>query len=171
MRRFCFALCAFLLLVVAHARAQFIYSVKDLGTLGGTISYGNALNDNDQVAGTAYLGGEGDPEPDQIQQAFISGMNGARPLRSLGTLGGPFNFGQGINSNGIVVGISQLENSSDQHAFISQPNGGLLSDLGTLGGHNSSPSGWTVPDRWRVIPPWRTPASTTFFSSEPTVAC
>lgn len=134
MRRFNVTGCALIFFALTGAQAQVIYTVKDLGTLGGIASAGNALNQNDQVTGDAQL------ENDQSRNAFISGFNGALPLRDLGTFGGATSVGQSINSNGEVAGIAELEDGS-RRAFLSGPNGGPLADLGTLGGLHSYGTG------------------------------
>jgi probable HAF family extracellular repeat protein len=50
----------------------------------------------------------------------------------LGSFGGPTNAGIGINTNGVVVGWSDLPNGQG-HAFRAVP-GAAIEDLGTLGG-------------------------------------
>ena len=124
--------CATLLLVFAPLlHAQSGYSIFDLGTLGGTTSYGMGVNNHGQVAGASYL------LEDQSQSAFLSGTNGARPIRNLGTLGGTGSTGQAVNMSGRVAGASQVLGDVNYHAFLSYGNGGSLADLGTLGGTNS----------------------------------
>src|SRR4051794_25347610 len=107
----------FFLLTEPFSWAQFTYSVSDLGTTGGTISAGNAVDQYGRVAGASYI------TDDAAQNAFISGADGAKPLRNLGTLGGSSSFGQGINSSGMVAGTSQVEGDVNFRAFLSAPNG------------------------------------------------
>ena len=59
-------------------------------------------------------------------------------VTDLGTLGGTFSFGVGINNRGWVAGFSTLPGDLNQHAFVWR--NGVITDLGTLGGPNSSPS-------------------------------
>ena len=59
-------------------------------------------------------------------------------VTDLGTLGGTFSFGVGINNRGWVAGFSTLPGDLNQHAFLWR--NGVITDLGTLGGPNSSPS-------------------------------
>ena len=125
------ALVALLLSAACAVHAQGLYSVLDLGTLGGTTSAGNAINENGEVTGTAYL-----PE-DAGQNAFLTGPDGAKPLQPLGTLGGTESFGQGIDATRRVAGSSRLEGDAAFRAFLSGPDGGALMNLGTLGGSNS----------------------------------
>jgi len=56
-------------------------------------------------------------------------------VTDLGTLGGTFSVGRGINAGGNVVGSAALNDNTAQHAFMWQK--GLITDLGTLGGPNS----------------------------------
>ena len=59
-------------------------------------------------------------------------------ITDLGTLGGTFSFGVGINNRGWVAGFSTLPGDLNQHAFLWR--NGKITDLGTLGGPNSAPS-------------------------------
>jgi probable HAF family extracellular repeat protein len=59
-------------------------------------------------------------------------------VTDLGTLGGTFSFGVGINNRGWVAGFSTLPGDLNQHAFLWR--NGKITDLGTLGGPNSAPS-------------------------------
>src|SRR5260370_6372915 len=61
----------------------------------------------------------------------------------LGTLGGTFSFGGGVNEQGWVNGESTLLGDQIQHAFLWR--NGLMLDLLTLGGPNSA-SGYTLND-------------------------
>jgi probable HAF family extracellular repeat protein len=103
------------------------YSVTDLGTLGGTVSYAYGINANSQVAGYAATVGNAGSD------AFLysSGV-----MTDLGTLGGSSSNGNGINDSGQVVGFSQLTGNAALHAFLY--NGGVMHDLGTLSGGTNS---------------------------------
>lgn len=125
------ALAFLTIFVTASADAQFLYTVKDLGTLGGSNSAATAISNNAQVAGSSYLFG------DEVQNAFVTEADGGTPIRGLGTLGGSDSFGQAINANGQVAGISKLVGDLAFRAFLSDANGGAISDLGTLGGSHS----------------------------------
>ena len=73
-------------------------AVTDLGTLGGAQSFGNAINDNGQVTGTAETADGGPVD------AFLY-ANGK--MRDLGSLNGSGSIGYAINIAGEVVGLSR----------------------------------------------------------------
>ncbi len=76
------------------------------------------------------------------QEQQLAQTGGQRTKRytiiDLGTLGGTFSFGVGINNNGGVAGFSTLPGHQNEHAFLWRK--GKITDLGTLGGPNSGPS-------------------------------
>ncbi|MFZ3374466.1 MAG: hypothetical protein WA183_02825, partial [Chthoniobacterales bacterium] len=100
------------------------YVVMDLGTLGGTHSSGNCINDAGQVTGESSVS-----TSDNISHAFLY-SNGA--MSDLGTLGGTYSGGNRINNAGQVTGDSSLSGDTAVHAFLYSD--GAMSDLGTLGG-------------------------------------
>src|ERR1700730_6297469 len=59
-------------------------------------------------------------------------------LVNLGTLGGTLqsNAYGGVNDRGWVTGDANLQGDTNEHAFLWRD--GLMTDLGTLGGSNSS---------------------------------
>ena len=102
-----------------HAQSPQYY-VLDLGTLGGTSSQANDINNSGQVTGDAYTSGG-------RSHAFLySGGS----MTDLGTLGGSDSSGLGINNFGQVAGFSFIS-SGGEHAFLYS--GGSLSDLGAAG--------------------------------------
>ena len=115
--------------------------LKDLGALNnGNYSFALGVNTRGQVVGTSWL--YGDYSGNNTSHAFLSGPNGTRPLKDLGTLGGRYSYGVGVNDSGQVAGASDTAAESASgytltHAFLSGPNGGTLTDLGTLGGNYS----------------------------------
>jgi len=67
----------------------------ELGTLGGTKSRGNSVNDRGIVVGSATIAGDG------TSHAFLYD-NG--DMKDLGTLGGTYSSANDINNFGVVVG-------------------------------------------------------------------
>jgi probable HAF family extracellular repeat protein len=98
----------------------------NLGVIGsGTRSFAYSINSAGQITGDTNPGGE--------DRAFrFSGGT----MTSLGTLGGNWSYGFGINEFGAVVGGSAVSNSpnSDTRAFLH--NGTAMTNLGSLGGPN-----------------------------------
>src|SRR3954463_14953921 len=96
------ALCSAVALLFAPslpALAQGRTDFTNLGTLGGTLSAGHAINASGQVTGGATLAG------DTIVHAFrYSGGT----MQDLGTLGGTSSDGFSINASGQVAGQSDL---------------------------------------------------------------
>lgn len=116
------------------ASAQVVYTVTDLGTFGGTISSGTAINASGQVTGYAYLPGN------TVWHAFR--YTPGRGLTDLGTIGSdPNSVGTGINDSGQVVGRSIFGGGSGNRGFRTTANG-LASDpgtdLGSLGGNTGA---------------------------------
>jgi probable HAF family extracellular repeat protein len=105
-------------------------TLTDIGTLGGSVSQLNNVNDKGQVVGTSYVAG------DVATHAFIWDSGS---MIDLGTLGGTNSEARSINNNGQVAGNSYISGDQFQHAFLFK-NGGM-SDLGTLGGNSSSVAG------------------------------
>jgi probable HAF family extracellular repeat protein len=115
----------------------------DLGTLGGTQSFGNGINAGGLVTGESFTTG------DLATRAFLwkpttpGGTSGT--MYNLGTLGGTNSYGYGINVTGQVTGASDTTGDTTTHAFLwkpTSPNGtsGTMYDLGTLGGTESNGS-------------------------------
>lgn len=111
----------------------FLYTngdVRDLGTLGGTRSFGSGISDNGMVTGSAT------PPLDLTSHAFIY-ANGT--MRDLGTLpGGSISGAGSINNFGQVAGASSTSTNTT-HAILADSGG--MRDLGTLGGNSSSSAG------------------------------
>jgi probable HAF family extracellular repeat protein len=109
-----------------------------LGTLG-KYNVATGINDAGQVVGWSGI------IPGDSSRAFITGPNGVG-MTDIGTLGGFWSIAFGINNSGQVAGVSdtgltQTEPGSPVHAFITGPNGMGMTDLGTLGGSDSSAQG------------------------------
>jgi probable HAF family extracellular repeat protein len=117
----------------ATAPAQVLYSVNDLGTLGGTFSEAYGINGAGQVVGRSPLAGD----PNAVHAFRSSPAGQTLGLTDLGTLGGMFSYGFGINGAGQVTGVSLLS-SGPFHAFRTTATG-RISDPGTdLGAFGSS---------------------------------
>jgi len=105
----------------SQALADIKYEVVNLGTLGGSYSYGREINDNGQVTGYA--------ENSSYQSHAFIYENGT--MTDLGTLlGGSYSYGQDINDLGQVTGYAHIS-SSGNHAFIWDETNGMqdLNDL------------------------------------------
>jgi probable HAF family extracellular repeat protein len=100
--------------------------MRDLGTLGGSISSPSAINEAGQVVGTSVTA------ESLVDHAFITGPDGVG-MRDLGTLGGSTSA-FGINDAGQVVGLSLTAGGSYPftHAFVTGPNGVGMMDLNSL---------------------------------------
>jgi probable HAF family extracellular repeat protein len=98
-------------------------TVTDLGSLGGTISQANGINNQDQVFGYSQLSG------DLTGHAFLWQKNTG--MMDLGTLPGDLGYSEawGIDNKGRVVGTS-CDVNFNCRAFLWQ--NGVLTDLNTL---------------------------------------
>jgi len=103
-----------------------LYSITNLGTLGGTNSQVSDINDSGQAVGYSMLA-------DNTTTHGWLYSNGT--LTDLGTLGGTFCSAAGINNSSQVVGSSNITDDVATRAFIYA--NGEMTDLGTLGGTNS----------------------------------
>ena len=133
------------LLATSSATATIIYN---LGTLGGTDSYGGAVNDAGQIAGSSYT------TDNAAYHAFrydgTPGSGGV--MRDLGTLGGLNSVTSAINNAGQVAGVSFITGNGTYHAFRydgTPGSGGVMRDLGTLGGDGSDGHG--INDAGQVV--------------------
>lgn len=102
-----------------------IYSIVDLGTLGGQLSQAVSINAAGVVAGVSAMA-------DDARHAFVY-ERGA--MTELGTLGGTISVGYAVNASGVVTGYSTLRSGS-YRAFLYR--NGHMTNLGSLGGADYS---------------------------------
>jgi probable HAF family extracellular repeat protein len=148
--RTCFAFALLAAVATAAPARGAVYTILDLGTLGGTFSETggySALNASGQVVGdSTYFPGN------SASHAFRTAANGAIVQGAGGsdlfTLGGTSSFAYGINASGQAVGEAQTTGNAATHAFRTASNGLIVkgqgaggSDLGTLGGAQSYANG------------------------------
>jgi probable HAF family extracellular repeat protein len=105
----------------------------DLGTLGGTQSQGESINESGQVTGWSRTA-------TGALRAFLY-SNGN--MLDLGTLGGTGSQGFGINDSGQVVGYSSA--TVGLRAFLYS--GGVMTDLNSL---LPNGSGWELQRAWDI---------------------
>lgn len=108
----------------AHALLFDGDTVRDLGTLGGPASFGFALNDLGQVAGTSFI-------DDDVEHMFLYS---AGVMQDLGSLGGPATGTRALNNLGHVVGYSTYAADEPGVAFSKATlyQDGVLYDLNRL---------------------------------------
>jgi probable HAF family extracellular repeat protein len=118
---------ALLALAVAASPVTAQYTIVDLGTLGGTTSFGNSINAAGQVGGTAAVSGG---------QLHAMRWTPGAGMQDLGVFpgGGTTSAGYAINASGLVAGDSETNAGGNAHAALWSAGGGPPLDLGTLGG-------------------------------------
>jgi len=95
----------------------------DLGSLGGTLGFGDMVNNRGQVIGVSDLPG------DTMQHGFLW-ENGS--LRDLGTLGGTYSAPYWLNDAGEAVGGATTQGDLNYFAFLWK--NGKMKNLGALDG-------------------------------------
>src|SRR4051812_49188374 len=126
-------LLALLLGAGSHLRAEILYSMTDLGTLGGNYTVASLLNNHAQVAGDTYTA-------DGRRHAFLY-SNGL--MADAGPGGAVYDSGAtALNDNGQVAGYFHTTFSGDQHAFLYS--NGVTTDLGTMTANSLNQHGQVV---------------------------
>src|SRR6516225_12428249 len=111
----------------APAAAATTYTITDLGSLGGGVAHGLAINASGQVTGDSVLSTlvqvPCPPRYGVPQKCFkhpddaFEWSNGT--MTDLGTLGGNYSQGVAINGSGEAVGSSSGKSSGTGGAFLS----------------------------------------------------
>ena len=115
---------------VAHAFFYNGTTAVDIGSLGQGAN-GSAINNGDQITGYSTTSGGFD-------HAF---RYAGGSMEDLGTLGGNYSYGNGINNSNLIVGGSYTDAlNSIYHAFVTA--GNALTDLNT--NLDASGAGWVL---------------------------
>lgn len=114
--------------------------MRNLGSLGGTCTAANALNNQGQVVGFSNLKG------DQSYSAFLW-SNGK--LQQLEGLGGNYSDAHAVNDAGQSVGFAYFAGDTIGHASLWNEDG-KVTDLGTLGTDLCSYS-WAINSQTQVV--------------------
>ncbi len=105
-----------------EGRRLLSYTIINLGSLGGTVSVPQSVNNQGEVVGYSYTANN------SAAHAFLYNHG---KMTDLGTLGGTISEATGINDRGVVVGLSSIAPGNTQvDAFLEQ--GGKLRDLGPV---------------------------------------
>ena len=113
--------------------------MRDLGTLGGTLSFTNGLNDRGQVVGQSNLSG------DLVFHPFLWDRG---VITDLGTFGGDTGFATVVNEKGDVIGRADVPGSKTHHGFLWRD--GVLTDLGVLRSDACS-TGWAINQTGQIV--------------------
>ena len=109
----------------------FLYdgTMHDLGALGRFGSFGQGINASGQVTGNSFLTGNAGQHAILWIPTTPNGTSGV--MHDIGTLGGAYSSGVGINASGQVAGWSYLTGDAAEHAFLYTSGSGMV-DLNSL---------------------------------------
>ena len=110
--------------------------MADLGTLGGSFSEPEGINNRGQVVGNSSLKGDVgcNGSPMNCDAHAFLWEHGS--LMDLGTLGGSFALAKGVNESGEIVGAATNQGDQALRAFVWKK--GVMTDLGALQGDDCS---------------------------------
>lgn len=98
--------------------------MKDLGTLPG----GNALAPW-MINSSGSIAGQGSTSSGETHAVYANA--GRYQLVDMGTLGGSWSWINGLNDQGVLVGVSSLTGDTGNRAVVANTNGTPMADLGT----------------------------------------
>lgn len=134
------AIASILALAACPLWAVPVYSIVDLGTLGGNYIEPRGMNDRGDIVGWgAVTGGQ---MPTAAAFVYRDGVMSALP-----TFGGSFGVANDINNRGQIVGYSYLNGDQDYRAFLYEDD--VLADLGTLDGNPSA--AYAISERGQIV--------------------
>jgi probable HAF family extracellular repeat protein len=118
------------LLLGGSALAAPVYTITDLGSLGGTLSEGTAINASGQVTGYSYTAGN------QTSRAFLYSGGSMQDLGQFAIGNQESTGGFGVNASGQVTGYD-IDEGAGRRAFLWPIPGAFpwvaMQNLGTLG--------------------------------------
>ena len=124
----------------SHAVLWHDGTMRDLGTLGGPDSAAFFVNQNGQVAGASDVDFNVNPatggptvHPFVWENGKMVDLVAGAPA---GTFGGTFGIAAWLNERGQVLGTMNLTGDTTWHSFLWDK--GVVADLGTLGGINTT---------------------------------
>jgi probable HAF family extracellular repeat protein len=125
----------------------------DIGTLGGTTSQANGLNDSGEVVGWSLL-------PDKAKHAFSWTSSGGMQDLSTFPGGGDASIAFAVNNAGVIVGSADV--SGAQQAFRTGGPGGTLLDLGQFLPNAASSAAYAINGLNEVVGTYSTGAGGSF---------
>jgi probable HAF family extracellular repeat protein len=134
--------------VVSGSYRGLIYgsSTTNLGTLGGTNSFGAGINTSNLVVGYS-LTSDGSDHAFLWTPGGTNGVSGNPQMKDLGTLGGLSSEAYAINRLGVVTGFSS--DGNNDHAFVYS--NAVMKDIGNLmGGSLPGSYGYGINDQGHV---------------------